>query len=106
MEKSKAETFIGFAVKAKKCKTGFNACCTLKRANLLIVCRSASDNTKSDVLKLSKKLHAPVYETVEKDLENIVFKENCKVMAITDFALASAVKEYATGVLDLVASEA
>ena len=90
MTKSKAETFIGFAVRARKCKIGVNACKTLKRAKLVIVDGGAGESTKSDAKKLAERFHCPLL-TGKKPLESVVFKDNAKVMAITDGALASAI---------------
>lgn len=57
----------------------------------MIVCRSASPNTQKESFKLSKRLNCPLITTVEKDLTEYVMKENAKVMAITDTALADAI---------------
>ncbi len=90
MEKSKAETFIGFSIRANKCKIGFNAVSTLKKAYVMVVCKTASENTVNDSKKLAKKLHARLYKTVKKNLEDITFRDNAKVLAITDKALSKA----------------
>ncbi len=87
----KAYTFIGFAMRTGKYKIGLNAVQTLKRAFLVIVCRSASENTKKESEKLAKKFHAPLIETVADDLADITFRENAKVMAIADNALSKAI---------------
>ena len=89
--KGKAQTFIGFAIKARKCKIGANAVQTLKRANLIIVCSSASDNTKKQAEKFADRFHCPLITTVNFTLEQLTHRENAKVMAIADQALASAV---------------
>ena len=54
MENNKAYTFIGFAMRTMKYKVGMNACQTLKKANLVIVCKSASENTVKEAVKLAK----------------------------------------------------
>ena len=89
--KTKAQTFVGFAIRARKCKIGVNAVGTLKRANLVIVCHTASDNTKAEADKLARKFNCPIIETVSAPLEDITHKENAKVMAIADKSLAKAV---------------
>lgn len=89
--KSKAETFIGFAMRTGKFRIGANAVATLKKASLMIVCNSASENTKKDAEKLAKKFHCPLLETVSKTLEEITHRENAKVMAIADKELSKAV---------------
>ena len=91
--RAKAETFIGFAIKARKCKIGANAVQTLKRANLIIVCNTASDNTKKQAEKFADRFHCPMITAITKTLEQLTFKDNAKVMAIADHALASAILE-------------
>ena len=89
--KGKAETFIGFAMRTGKFRIGLNASATLKKAHLFIVCRSASENSKQDAVKLAKRFHCPLIETLEKTLEEITHRENAKVMAIADKALSKAI---------------
>lgn len=91
MTKSKGETYIGFAIRARKCKIGANACRTLKKAKLLIVCKTAGESTFKDAKSLAAKFACPMLITKEKPLEEIVHKDNAKVMAITDAALSFAV---------------
>ncbi len=93
MQKSKVETFIGFAMRTGNYRIGANAVATLKRVNVMFVCKSASENTKKDALKLSNKFHCPLVETVSKTLEEITHRENGKVMAIADKKLSLAILE-------------
>ena len=69
MEKSKAFTFIGFAIKARKVKMGVNAVKTLKKAELLILCHTATENTLKEAVSLSNKLNAKLLILNEKELE-------------------------------------
>ena len=95
MEKNKVVTFIGFAVRARKVKCGVNAIKTLKGSvPVIVICKSASENTFNDVISVAKKLSAQVIISQEYLVEDIVHKENCKVVAITDKALATAVLEH------------
>ncbi len=89
--KTKAETFIGFAIRARKFRIGVNASLTLKTANLVIVCNSASDNTKKDADKIAKKFKCPILETKVKKLEELTHRENAKVMSVCDKKLAEAI---------------
>ena len=89
--KSKVETFIGFAIRSSKYKIGVNAVKTLKRAKLIIVCHTASENTLKEGQKLAKALRCPILITITKPLAEYVFRANAKVMAITDDALAKAI---------------
>ena len=89
--KSKSSTFIGFAIRARKFRIGMNAVQTLKSINLLIVCNTASDNTKAEAEKVAKKYRCPLVITKTEKLEDITHRENAKVMAIADKALAKAI---------------
>jgi len=89
--KTKAETFIGFAIRTGKFKIGTNAVATLKKAYLVIVCNSASENTKKEAEKLARKFGCPLIESKNKSLEQITHRENAKVMAISDKQLSDAV---------------
>ena len=88
---SKANTFIGFAIRSGRYKIGFGAVETLKKANLIVVCRTASENSKKKALSLKNKLNCPLIITAKKDLSEITFREGAKVMAITDKAIATAI---------------
>ena len=103
--KSKFQTFIGFAVKANKYKAGMNSVLTLKRAKLIIVCKSASDNTKKQALKVARKLKASAFVTVNYMLSDLIYQENAKVMAITDGELSKAVIKNAEGELLIINQE-
>lgn len=90
MASSRAGTFIGFSMRAGKYKIGLNAVATLKRANLIIVCSTASENTKKEGEKFAKRFRCPCITTIP-PLEEFTHKENGKIMAITDKALALAI---------------
>ena len=89
--KSKAETFIGFVMRTGKFRIGANASATLKRAELVIVCHTASDNTKKEAEKLAKKFGCPLIQPIKKTLEQLTHRENAKVMAIEEKSLANAI---------------
>ena len=92
INRSKVETFIGFAIKSRSISMGSNTIATLKRAYLIIVCDSASEGTKKTAQSYANKFSCPLM--VSKTLiEDIVFKENCKILAITDKNLAKAIIE-------------
>ena len=90
-EKTKSATFIGFAVRSGKFRIGGNSLATIKSANLVIVCKTAADNTVKLAKKYATKFNCPLIKTVTNTLAELTFKENAKVMAITDKSLAQAV---------------
>ena len=89
MQRSKVLTYLGFAKKSGNLRSGVNAIGTLKRANLLILCHTASQNTEKDAKKLCVKLGCPMLKSML-SVEEITGKENCKLLAITDENLAKA----------------
>ena len=92
--KTKAETLIGFCIKAGKCKIGTNAILTLKRAYLIIVCESASENAKKVAISYGKKFNCPVFKTQSVLLEQITHKPNAKMMAISSKDFAKSITDY------------
>lgn len=88
--KSKVRTFIGFAVKARKLVTGADSVARLKRAYLVLVCDSASENAKKLAEKQSVRLRCPLLGCVT-PLEDLCNKTNCKIAAVTDQSLAKAI---------------
>ena len=92
MENNKIRTFIGFAIKKRSVRIGTNASNTLKRADLLLVCPTASENAVKEALKLKRKFRCPMIRLSE-TLESLTGKENAKIMAVTDKPLAKAILE-------------
>ena len=90
MQKSKVLTYIGFAKKSGNLRSGVNAINTIRTANLLIVCATASQNTVKEAIKLSAKFSCPIMES-KISVEEITGKENCKLIAITEGNLAKAI---------------
>lgn len=90
--KSKAETYIGFAIRKGSYKIGVNAINTVKRAELLIICNTAGNDTKRQSVKLAKRFSCKILKIL-RPLSEVVFRDNAKLMAITDKALAQAIIE-------------
>jgi hypothetical protein len=88
--KSKAETFIGFILRSGKYRLGVNAIKTVKSVFLLVLCHTASENTKKDAQKLARKLRAKLIISNKFTIEELTNKEHCKLMAVTDKALSTA----------------
>jgi hypothetical protein len=90
--KSKAVTFIGFAVRSRKIKCGVNALIlTRERIKLLILCSTAGEGTNKEALKLMKKFSCPLIICSGIKLEDVIYKDNCKLAGIFDINLAKAV---------------
>ena len=93
MNNSKVQTFIGFAVKAGKLRTGNNTLATIKKAYLVMVSFDAATATKENARKYGQKYRCPVLESTEKPLEEYIHKAGVKIAAVTDNALAKAIEE-------------
>lgn len=89
-KKSKVETFIGFSVKARVLVTGSDAVDRLKKAYLILICASASENTAKLASVCAKRLNCPLM-TCKIPLQDLCNKSNCKIAAVTDKNLATAI---------------
>ena len=89
--RSKAETFIGFALRKRALVCGMNAAASVRgRVGLVLVCATASENTKKDAEKFARKKRCPLLVSATA-LAEITGKENCKVAAVCDKPLAAAI---------------
>ena len=91
MAKEKADTFIGFCVRARKITLGSGAIGTLRGGvHLIIVCSSAAKNTFRLALKYKNRFSCPLM-ICRCGLENAVNKPGCKIAAVKDKNLAKAI---------------
>ena len=92
MQNNKIFTYVGFARRAGKFKAGLNAIKTVKKGvELLILCHTASSNAIKEAEKLSERFFCPMYKTITFTVEDMMDKENCKLVAILDYELAKAI---------------
>lgn len=92
MQQDKIHSYIGFAIRANKVRLGVNAIASLKGSiPLLLLCNTASDNTKKEAMALAAKYHSAVVLSKTERLEDLFNKENCKLGAILDKSLAEAI---------------
>jgi ribosomal protein L7Ae-like RNA K-turn-binding protein len=95
---SKAVTFIGFSVRARKIVCGVNALSyTREKIKLVILCSVTGEGTYKEGIKLSKKFNCPLIICNNIKLEDIVKKDNCKLAGIFDNNLAKAVLDNLDG---------
>ncbi len=88
--KSKVETFLGFALKKRAVITGSDGVSHLRRADLVLMCNSGSQNAKKQAISAGVRLKCPVVECLI-PLEDLLGKQNCKIAAVTDKNLAAAI---------------
>ncbi len=87
----KVETYLGFCIKARKIALGAGTVDLLKRdVYLVVVCSTASDNTKKLAVKFANRFSCPLI-ICKIGLENVVHKSGCKIAAVRDDNLAHAI---------------
>lgn len=89
---SKLGTYLNFCKRAGKLTLGVNAAKAARgRVYLLVADAAASDNTKKEIEKLSKKFACPVIWV--NDLASLVHKEACKLALVAEEHLAAAIQK-------------
>ena len=91
MQRSKIETFLGFARRAGKLTLGVHAAGTLRRAELLVADESVAPNNRKEIEKLQKKFGCELIFV--QNLEGMTNKAQCKLAAVRDKNLAEAIKK-------------
>lgn len=92
--KTKIFTYIGFAKRSKNLTLGVNSVKSLKsKVYLLLLCSTATDNTKKEALSLANNFCCDIIESERYSLAELTLKENCKLAAVCDKNLATAIIE-------------
>lgn len=87
----KVEAYLGFCLRARKLSLGGGTIDTLKKGvYVLMVCSTASENTFKLAIKYKNRFSCPLI-VCKSGLENAVHREGCKLAAIRDEELASAI---------------
>ncbi len=87
MNRQKIVTYLGFAQKAGKVVMGAdNITKKKKRYPLILICDSASERTKKEILNFGG---ASVFEV--SNVAELTNKQGCKVIAVVDENLANAI---------------
>lgn len=90
---AKIENYLGFAVKSGKIIYGLdNIERSRKCKYVLVLCPTASKNLSEYAEKYAEKFDIPIIKT-DKPLEEIIFKRNCKLVALLDPNMAKAVTD-------------
>lgn len=92
--KNKIDSLIGFAVKARKVVYGTDNIETRKIA-LIICCKSLGENSLKRMKKISENTKTPLVIS-HFPLENIVYKQGVKAIAITDKQMSQAIINFIT----------
>lgn len=90
---NKLESLLGFAVKSGKIVFGFdNLCETRKKVKMVVFSPSTADKVKQKLVLLCEYKSWELVETTDL-LEDLIHRDNCKVVGIIDTNMASAIKK-------------
>ena len=90
-------SLIGFAVKSGNVVFGLDDIIASKRRKYLIVSdKTLSSRSENGVIEAARKSSANRLISLVRNVEDIVFKTNCKVIAITDKQMANAIASFVT----------
>lgn len=87
--KNKIETLLGFAVKARKIIYGWDNIEKRRGIHLIICDTNLSENTLKKIIRDSNE-KTPVIIS-HNSLENIIYKQGVKVIAVTDKQMSEAI---------------
>ncbi|MCI8413183.1 MAG: hypothetical protein HFE47_03710 [Clostridia bacterium] len=88
--KDKIDSLLGFAVKAGKILYGADSLQSAKKNYYVIfVCGTTAENTRKKVFSLAEERRVPILLS-ENELQYAVSRANCKVLAVTDKQMATA----------------
>lgn len=91
MQKDKIESLLGFARKAGYLQYGADALpCGRKKLYLVLIDQCAAPKTRRRVEEIAEQLHIPLIIS-RKPLQDILFKQNCKVAGLADKQMSEAV---------------
>lgn len=97
MANGKIESYIGFAIRARKIRLGSGAISTLRDGvELLIMDGTAAKNSQRLALKFKNRFCCPLV-VCESGFDKIVNKPECKIAAICDKSLAGAILDNLDG---------
>ncbi len=86
-------SYLGFAVRSGKIIYGIdNIKKSRKRKYALVLCPTASDNLSEYAAEYSEKYGVPLVKS-DRPLEDVIYKRNCKLVALLDANMAKAVTE-------------
>ena len=86
----KVKTMLGFAIKAGKVLFGSdNILANAKRKYLIVVCKTLSENGLNRLI--NNAAATPILRNKHDPLSALVYKDNCKAIAVTDKQMATAV---------------
>ncbi len=89
---NKIDSYIGFSVRSGQIIFGIdNLLVTRKRVKLILLCNSLTAQSEKKITEFAESKQIPVLKLTHKKLEDVVYKNNCKVVGLTNKNLAQAV---------------
>lgn len=90
-------TLVGFAVRARKVIFGADDILLSKKRKYLVISDETLSNRGSkNVREIARKCGSSLIISLVRSVEDMVYKTNCKVIAITDKQMAEALTSFVT----------
>ena len=88
----KIKSYLGFSIKSKQIIFGIdNIENSRTKPNLVIACKTLSENGKNQVLNYCKKNNITLISPKNETLSDLVSRNNCKIVGLKNGNLASAI---------------
>lgn len=88
------ESYLGFAIKSGKIIYGIDSILASKKKKYaLILSKTATENLRKKAVLHSERFNIPLVEV--DSLEELIYKQNCKLVAVLDPNLAKAILDCA-----------
>lgn len=92
---SKIAAYIGFAIKSKQAVFGADSIEVYrKKIHLIVISDDLTVKSKENIENIANKRNLEILQ-LDFSLQDITKRKNCKVLAITNFELAKAIKNNA-----------
>lgn len=90
---NKISTYAGFAIKSGKVVFGYDNLITSKKnIKLVLICSSINDKMYNKIQGYCDGKHIKYYKFDNEILSDIIHRDNCKMLGITDESLSKAIK--------------
>ena len=94
MNINKIKSYLGFSIKSGKIIFGFeNILKSKKIPYIILISSTQNDKVTNKIIAFGKKEDIEVIKLNDQKLEDLVSRENCKVIGVLDFNLANVISD-------------
>ena len=91
MNNNKVGSYIGFAIKARKCLFGYDAIYKSQKVQCIIYSDDLSEKSAENLRYYAERNEIPIYSIGSAELKDYVSRDGVKAIGITDINLAGAI---------------